>query len=129
MERAIKMDFKRDFVKILKGCLVALSVALVGILLFALFLRFFNVSDVVIKIVNQIIKFLSVFFGVFVCLKKDYSKKLLKGAIVGGLYTLTSYLVFSILVSTFSFGLSTLFDLLFATVSGMICAIILTVKR
>lgn len=115
---------KNTIWQIARGCLIALTVSLVGILIFAFVLRFCNIGDMAIKIVNQIIKIVSVLLGVLVALKKDKAKGLLKGAVIGALYTITSYLVFSILVASFSFGLSMIFDLIFSSIVGLICGII-----
>ena len=110
--------------QIFKGCLIALCVSLIGILLFAVVLKFVSVGDTLIKIVNQIIKVVSVLLGVKVCLKKDKSKGLMKGSCVGAVYTITSYLVFSILIASFSFSLSIVYDLIFSSVIGLICGVI-----
>ena len=77
-----------------------------------------------IKVINQVIKVLSVLLGVSLTLKKDKTKGLLKGAGVGALYTLLAYLVFSVLVGNFNFGLSLVFDTIFAAVIGLICGVI-----
>lgn len=108
----------------IKGVLVSLLVTLAGIFLFALILKFVDLDALVIKIVNQIIKILSVLFGVKVCLKGNKSKGLLKGGIIGVLYTVFSYFIFSLLVSSFSFGLNLLYDILFLGLSGVVCGVI-----
>jgi len=121
MEKVIN---KNNISQVFKGCLIALCVSLIGILLFAVVLRFINISDTLIKIINQIIKVVSVLLGVKVCLKKDKSKGLVKGSCVGAVYTITSYLVFSLLVASFSFGLSIIYDLIFSSLIGLICGVI-----
>lgn len=121
MEKTIN---KNVFSQIFKGCLIALCVSLIGILLFAVVLKFVNVGDNLIKVINQIIKVVSVLLGVKVCLKKDKHKGLVKGSCVGAVYTITSYLVFSILVASFSFSLSIVYDLIFSSVIGLICGVI-----
>lgn len=114
----------KNFVsQIVKGCFVGLIASLVGILLFAFVLRFVNISDLTIKIVNQIIKGVSVLLGVFICLKNNKEKGLVKGAIIGAVYTLLSYLIFSVLVANFSFSASIIYDMIFASVIGLICGV------
>ena len=108
----------------IKGVLVSLLVTLAGIFLFALVLKFVDLNALVIKIVNQIIKILSVLFGVKVCLKGNKSKGLLKGGVIGVLYTVLSYFIFSLLVSNFSFGLNLLYDILFLGLAGVVCGVI-----
>ena len=82
-----------------------------------------NISDLTIKIINQIIKGFSVLLGVFICLKNNKEKGLIKGAIIGAAYTLLSYLIFSILVASFSFSASIIYDMIFASIIGLICGI------
>lgn len=116
---------KKSFISyLLKGILVSLCITILGIFLFALVLKFVNLNTTVIKIVNQVIKILSVLFGVKVCIKNDKSKGLLKGSVVGVLYTVFSYLIFSLLVSSFSFGLNLIYDILFLGLSGLVCGVI-----
>ena len=121
MEGVLK---RKSFSQIAKGVLISLTVSLVGILLFAIVLRFVNLSDLTIKIINQIIKVLSVLFVVIVCLKKDKTKGMLKGAVLGVFYTFFSYLVFSILVANFSFSISFIYDLIFSCIVGILCGVL-----
>lgn len=115
---------KKTFFQVSKGVLLAICFSLAGILLFALTLRFFDLSDLGIKIINQIIKTISIFVGVFVCLKNSGKKGLIKGVIVAFLYTIFSFLLFSILNSNFEFNLSFVYDLFFSVFVGAICGII-----
>ena len=64
------------------------------------------------------------FLGVRITLKNDKTKPLLKGLFVGVLYTLLSYFVFSLLVSSFSFGLNLIYDILFLGIAGLLCGAI-----
>ena len=123
MEKSLS-NGKITFVNIVKGVMFALGITIVAVLLLAIVYKFVNMSDATIKIINQIIKILSIAIGVFICLKNDKSKGMLKGAIVGGIYTIISFFVFSILVSTFSFSFSLLYDILFASIIGLIFGII-----
>ncbi len=109
---------------IAKGVGVGLCVSLVGILLFAFILRFSSISDKVIAPVNEVIKGVSIFFGVFVGLKKHKKMGLLNGVLIGFLFTIVAFLVFSILDGTFSFDRTLLNDIVFGSVIGAICGII-----
>lgn len=124
MENTKKMVLKNNVSGIIRGLLVSISISLIAILIFAVLLRFVTLPDIVIKIVNQIIKVLSILFGVKATLKKDKSKGLIKGIVLGILYTFTSYLVFSVLIASFSFGLSFLYDIIFSALVGLICGVI-----
>ncbi len=130
MENTKKIVLKNNVSQITRGVLVSISISLISILLFAVLLRFINFPDIVIKIINQIIKVLSILFGVKVTLKRDKTKGLLKGVLLGIIYTITSYLVFSILIASFGFSISFLYDLIFSSIVGLICGVIfVNVKR
>ncbi len=124
MESTKKMVLKNNVSGIIRGLLVSISISLIAILVFAVFLRFVSLPDIVIKIINQVIKVLSILFGVKATLKKDKSKGLIKGIASGVLYTITSYLVFSVLIASFNFGLSFLYDIIFSALVGLICGVI-----
>lgn len=109
---------------ILKGSLIALCVSLAGILIFAFLLKFTNISDSVIKPVNQVIKGLSVLLGVFIGLKKEKDMGLVSGLLIGIVYTMVAFLTFSILDGNFAFDRTLLNDVIFGGIMGAICGII-----
>lgn len=111
-------------VRFLKGTLIALSFSLVGILIFAFILKFTNISESVITPVNQVIKGVSIFLGVFIALKKQKGNGLVSGLLIGLGFTIVAFLVFSALSGHISFDLSLLYDMLFGTIIGGICGII-----
>lgn len=117
-------DNKNFALSIIKGVLIGLSVALVGILIFAFVLRFTNISDKIITPVNQVIKGVSIFLGVFVGMKKHKEKGLLSGFLIGLLFTILAFLVFSILDGVFCFDKTFLNDIIFGSIIGGICGII-----
>ncbi len=109
---------------IAKGVVCGLCVSLVGILLFAFILRFSSISYKVIAPVNEVIKGISIFFGVFVGLRKYKKMGLLNGILIGFLFTVVAFLVFSLLDGTFSFDRTLLNDIVFGSIIGAICGII-----
>lgn len=114
---------KFSMLKILKSALICVLISLGLILIFAISLKFIDISDVVIKIINQVIKIISIFFGVFFCQKTDKSRGLIKGILIGVIYSIFAYFVFSILNSKISFGLCNILDMLFSAIFGGICGI------
>lgn len=115
---------------ILKGSLIALCISLVGILIFAFILKFASISDKAIRPINQVIKGISVLVGVFVAMRKVDKMGLVGGLLIGLIYTLLAFVVFSILDGNFEFNLTLLNDLLFGGIMGAICGIIaVNVKR
>lgn len=120
-----KINIKSNFLKnMLVGTLIALCVSLVLVLVFAFMLKFTNISDGAIKPVNQIIKGVSVFIGVFVSLKKTKELGLVSGLLIGFIYTILAFLVFSTLSGNFKFDITLLTDIVFGAVIGAICGII-----
>ena len=115
---------------IIKGSLIALCISLVGILIFAFILKFASISDKAIRPINQIIKGVSVLIGVFVAMRKVDKMGLVGGLLIGLVYTILAFVVFSILDGNFEFNLTLLNDLLFGGIMGAICVIIVgNVKR
>lgn len=109
---------------IAKGTLIALCVSLVLVLVFAFILKFTNISDSVINPINQVIKGISIFLGVFIGLKKCKELGLVSGLLIGYIYTLLAFLVFSLLSGSFVFDITLLTDSVFGAVIGAICGII-----
>ena len=110
---------------IFRGAFVSVSISLVLILLFALFIKFLNINESWILPINQIIKIVSIFFGVlFAFNSRNKNKGFLKGITVGIIYTILAYSVFSILAGEFSFSLTSLTDMLFGGLIGGISGII-----
>lgn len=109
---------------LLKGAFVAILISLVGILLFALFLKFVDISDGWIMPINQVIKVVSVFFGVKSMITANGGSGLIKGLVLGVVYTILAFIIFSLLSSTLELDITLLFDALFGAVIGAICGII-----
>lgn len=107
-----------------KGTLIALCVSLVLVLIFAFLLKFTSIPDSAIKPVNQVIKGVSVFAGVFVGMKKIKELGLVSGLLIGVLFTIFAFLAFSILGGSFVFDFTLLTDMLFGAIIGAICGII-----
>lgn len=117
---------KKSFIgQVIKGALSAISLALVLILLFAVLIRFTSLSDQFIKPVNQVIKIVCILFGVKLSLKHDKQKGWLKGLLIGFIFSVIAYLLFSILSMEFSFGLTTIVDIVFSSLIGLIAGVLL----
>ncbi len=126
----VKNSNKSTGLQVLKGSITAVSITLVLILLFALLLRFTNISDKVIMPVNQVIKVVSIFFGVYSALKYHKEKGWVKGMLIGLTYSVLAFVVFAILSSSINFGWSTLLDVIFgAIVGGIVGVIVVNMKR
>ena len=115
---------RNDIITILKGSISAICFSLIAVLIFAFVIRTLGVNDSLIMPINQVIKIFSIFFGVAFGLKCNSMHGLVRGAIIGALYTIIAYLTFSILSASFSFGLGTVYDLIFGLIIGAICGVI-----
>lgn len=118
MKSAVKNTNKSIGLQLLKGSITSVSITLVLILLFALLIRFVNISEVVIMPVNQFIKIISIFFGVYSALKFHREKGWIKGMLIGVVYSVLAFVVFSILSSSLSLSLSTFLDIIFSAIIG-----------
>ena len=107
-----------------KSTFIGILVSLIGLLAFALVMKFVVLSDNVVSAVNQGIKAVSIFISVKHFAKFVDHKLPVHSLIIGLLYSVLAYLVFSVLSGSFVFNLGTLSDLLFATLTAFICGII-----
>lgn len=107
-----------------KSVFWALSVSLLCILIFAFVVKFTALPESAIMPINQVIKFLSIFIGCWVASKKIKSNGWLWGIVIGAVYTLLAFIVFSILDGEFRFTLSLLNDFVFGAIAGLISGII-----
>ena len=115
------------FLITLKCCLIGLSATLIGTIIFAVVLKFANLSSIFISYINDIIKVLSIFIMV-TCLKRNNGEKLIfKSLFAGLIYGLLSYVIFSFLNGGFNFNISFIYDLLFALIVSAIVAVIINI--
>ena len=109
---------------IFKGTIFSLCFSLCFILLFALCLKFTGISENLITPINQVIKGLSIFLGVFLALKNENRQGLVSGLLIGFMFTILAFLTFSILSGTFAFSKTFFTDVVFGAIIGGICGII-----
>lgn len=116
-------DTKKDFVlQGLKGVGIAYISTLAGILIFALILKTASASSVLVKVVNQFIKALSVFLGCFFSFRGQ--KGWLKGILTGLIYTAIVYLTFALLGGGEIIKGSVWLDLVFTAAIGAISGVL-----
>ena len=85
------------WMRILKGLGVALLVTVAGVAVFALLMQWLRPTEAVVRIVNQVLKLISVGVGVYVAVGKGCEGGLLKGALVGLLYMAVGVGVYALL--------------------------------
>lgn len=109
---------------VLKGSLFAVSVSLIAILVFAFIIKLTSIGDGFISPINQAIKGISILMGCFYAFKQASSNGLIKGILIGVLYVLLSFFIFSLLNGQLSFTKTFLNDMVFGAVIGAICGVI-----
>ena len=115
----------KNVIKMFVGVGVALIISLVLILAFALLIKWFDWSDAVIMPANIIIKIISILI-----VTKDGKSGAVKGAILGAVYILLCFLVFSLLNGAMIINISLLYDALLGMIGGAILGIIsVTLKK
>lgn len=120
----IVADKPNIILQLTKGSFWALSFALLSVLVFAFVIKYTSISNNTIQPINQIIKGLSILIGCFVFGKKIKTKGWLWGAVIGILFTILTFIVFSILDGSFSFSLNLLYDTVFGAIMGCLAGII-----
>jgi len=114
---------------VIKGILHSVIASLILVFTFALVILLSGLSSSFIRPVAQIIKVLSIFWGVAVALRGIDKRGWLFGALIGLLYTVIIFLIFSIIDTNFGITSGLLADTLFACVIGVISAFILKALR
>ncbi len=124
MDTTISTKPKSAILYIIKGAIISLIFSIILVLGFAVVLRFVDMSDSIIKIINQVIKALSIFLGCLLGLKKSKEHGLYKGIVLGLIYTVVAFLMFSLLDGSFAFSGSVMIDLCYGGIVGGLCGII-----
>lgn len=115
---------KRIKVKdVVTSVVISLCVTIVGVLLFALVVKFLSLSSSAVLIGNTVIKLLSIFLGNFLGIKEKVDGAL-KGAFSGVIYVLLSYFIFSLLSGEGLFAGINIVGVLFGVIVGLISGII-----
>ena len=107
-----------------KGGVLGLAATIFGILAFAVAVKQFGLSDMVISAVNQAIKVGSIFLAAYAAAKSSPENKLLAGAGAGAAYVILGYLAFSLIQSRWGKVRLLLADLGMGLVIGALTAII-----
>lgn len=119
-----KTDAKENVVlDFVKGLIVAILISFALIVVFALILKWLDLSDNWIVPITLVIKGVSVLFGSIVAIRGK-SKGLIKGVVFGLLYTFFAFLIFGLLAKNFTFDLGLLLDFAFTMLLGAIVGII-----
>lgn len=83
---------------VLKGVIVAASVTVLGVVLFALALNWWNAGDRAVTAVNQVVKFVSILAGVASAMSMGEGASPLRGAAVGLAYMALGVVCYCVLM-------------------------------
>ena len=114
---------------ITRGILHSVILSLVLVFLFALVILLAGLPSGTINPGAQVIKIISIFWGVAVAMRGIDRRGWIFGALVGLLYTVIIFFIFSIISTDFGITSGLLADGLFACVLGAFSAMILKTLR
>lgn len=86
MTRTAHRKAAPGWMRLLKGLGAALLVTVAGVAVFALLMQWVKPSEGAVRLVNQVLKLVSVGMGVYVAVGRGCEGGLLRGALVGVLY-------------------------------------------
>ena len=129
MKEKLKKINLTAIINILKASLIGVVISIILVLLFAFVLKFVDLNSGAISLVDQIIKVISVFIAVVMLNKANDEGLLLKGILTGAVYSIITFIVFSILNGGFNLGIGVLTDIAFSALVGGASAILLNLIK
>jgi len=101
MRRSMRRSGKMGSVSgMIRGVLVAASITVLGIAVFALILSWWNASDRAVTAINQVVKFVSILAGVSSALDTSVHSGAMRGACVGLIYMVLGAVCHGLLMGT-----------------------------
>ena len=125
MEESISLKF----LNILKGVIISIIFTLIFLFTFSLILTYTNVSESFISPVIIIITAISIFIGSSIGNIKMKKNGMLNGAMVGGIYLLSIYLLSGLINRNFSLTTQSIIIIVAGMICGMFGGIIGVNKR
>ncbi len=114
---------------VLRGVLVAAAVTVLGVVLFALLLNWWDASDRAITAINQVVKFVSILAGVTSALRAGEKGSAMRGACVGVLYMALGIACYCLLMGQSPKLTGYLADLGMGLAAGGLFGMILTARK
>lgn len=113
MEEGILKNFKY----ILKGVIISIISTLIFLFIFSIILTYTNVSEQLINPFIIVVTAISIFIGSSIGSLKLQKQGLLNGALIGGIYLISLYLISGIINNNFSISTQSIILI----IAGMIC--------
>ncbi len=114
---------------VLRGVLVAASITVLGVAVFALILNWWDASDRAITAINQVVKFVSILAGVTSALGAGQSGGAMRGACVGLLYMALGIICYALMMGQSPQLTAYLADLGMGIAAGGLFGMILSARK
>lgn len=115
---------KKNITNILKGVGISIGFTLICLFIFSAVLTYTNTSEDLIKPVIVVLTSISILIGSSIGSSKLKKNGILNGAIIGGLYFISIYLISSIISKNFMINIQTIIIILVGMIFGVIGGII-----
>ena len=113
-----------NFLNILKGVFISIIFTLIFLFVFSVMLTYTNISESFTKPVIIVITAISIFIGSSIGNIKIKKNGLLNGALIGGIYLLSIYLMSGIINQNFSLSTASILIIVVGIICGMFGGII-----
>lgn len=120
MEEGILKNFKY----IIKGVIISIVSTLIFLFVFSMILTYTNVSEQLINPFIIVVTAISIFIGSSIGSLKLQKQGLLNGALIGGIYLISLYLISGIINNNFSISTQSIILIIAGIVCGMFGGII-----
>lgn len=132
--RSMRRSMRRSgniggFSGVIRGVLVAASMTVIGVAVFALILSWWNASDRAVTAINQVVKFVSILAGVSSALNQSVRSGAMRGACVGVIYMALGAVCHGLLMGTGVQLTPYLADLGMGVAAGGLFGMILTGRK
>lgn len=107
----------KKFINIIKGVIISLITTLVLLFIFSIVLTYTNVSENLITPVIIVVTAISIFIGSTIANIKIKRNGLVNGALIGGIYLISLYILSGIINNNFSISVQSIIMI----IAGMVC--------
>lgn len=124
MNKSMEAVGQNNFVRILKGSIVAIVITLIILFIFALLLAYTNMSETMITPVVIVASSISILIGSILSSRKIRKQGLINGGFVGLIYVITIYLLSSMIQKDFGINTYTIIMIVACILAGCLGGII-----
>jgi len=129
MKEKLKKINLNTISNILKASLIGVVISILLVLVFAFVLKFVDLNSKTISLIDQIVKIVSISVAVIMFGKTNNEHFLIKSIFVGAIYSILTFLVFSILNGGINFNVAIFTDIIFSSMIGGVVSILLNIVK